>query len=133
MAVQFRGKKPQRNYSLQDFYNNGVVISWFAKFITGTNNFSSIRCVFRTNGLLGEIRTTCHGQFAVDVWWGWHTNERSCLTTECKNIREAKSILFEWFQSKGFSVPKKVTDTDWSKQTLAYQNVQLSLSPFLFK
>lgn len=65
--------------------------------------------------------------------WGWHTNEQTCLTTECKSLREAKSILFEWFKSKGFSVSKKETDNNWSKAHWAYQNVQLNLNPFIFR
>jgi hypothetical protein len=128
MSVDYRGKTPERNYNLSDFYKNGVVISWFAKF--KTSGIPQIRIVFRSNGLLGEIRT-CGDGFAVDAWWGWSTNQRQCLTTECKSVREAKSILFEWFKSKGFVVSKKVTDHDWRKGTLAYYGVQLSLNPFI--
>jgi len=132
MSVIYRGKTPERNYSLKDFYDKGIVISWVAKF--ETSEIPQLRCVFRSNGLLGEIRTTCYGDaFAVDVQWGWRTDERRCLTTECKSIREAKSILFEWFKEKGFSVPRKITNSDWSKYTLAFQDVQLSLSPFIFR
>lgn len=133
MSVQYRGKVPDRNYTVNDFYNNGVVISWFAKFKTYEGHVV-IRCIFRSNGLLGEIRTTCYGDtFAVDVWWGWWTNEQTCLTTECHSLREAKSILFEWFKSKGFAIPRKVTSNDWSKNHLRYQDVQLNLNPIVFR
>ncbi len=130
MAVIYRGKLPERNYSIKDFYDNGVVLSWAKRFYAHDTKKPHIRAVFRSNGLLGEIRTTCYGDtYAVDVRWGWGTAERTCLTTECKSIREAKSILFEWFKSKGFVVPKRITDNDWSKNYLAYQNVQLNLFP----
>lgn len=130
MAVIYRGKTPDRNYSIKDFYDNGIVLSWAIRFYTHDTKQPRIRAIFRSNGLLGEIRTTCYGDtYAVDVRWGWHSNEDQCLTTECKSIREAKSILFEWFKSKGFVVPKRITDTDWSKNYLSYQNVQLNLFP----
>lgn len=132
MSVQYRGIKPERNYRIIDFYNNGVVVSWFAKFRKHKTNKPLIRCIFRSNELLGEIRTTCYGDtFAVDVKCEWGTD--SCLTTECKSLREAKSILFEWFKSKGFSVSKSVTDNNWRKNALAFQNEQLNLNPFIFQ
>jgi hypothetical protein len=126
--VQYRGKIPDRNYSLKDFYDHGIIISWVAKYVHESK--PALRCIFRSNGLLGEIRTTCYGtSYAVDVEWGWHTNERACLTTECKSIKEAKSILFEWFKSMGFQ--RKCTD--WTAQSLQIAGKQLSLSSFVFK
>lgn len=117
MAVIYRGETPDKNYSIKDFYANGVVVSWMAKFYQNGN--PALRCIFRSNGLLGEIRS-CGNTFAVDVKWGWSSDTQRCLTTECKSIKEAKSILFIWFKSKGFSVPKKETDNDWRKNHLAY-------------
>ena len=132
MAVQYRGKIPDKNYSVIDFYNNGVVISWFAKFKDYNTKNSHIKCIFRSNGLLGEIRTTCYGNsFAVDVRSEWRTQR--CLTTECKSLREAKSILFMWFKEQGFSIPKHITDKDWNRGYLTFNNVQLNLNPILFK
>lgn len=134
MAVIYRGEIPNKNYTVIDFYNKGVVISWFVRFKDYSRGNSNIRCIFRSNGLLGEIRTTAYGDsFAVDVEWGWYTNQKTCLTTECKSLREAKSILYIWFKSKGFSIPKSITDNDWSKNTLKFDNVQLNLNPILFK
>ena len=130
MSVIYSGKTPERNYSLNDFYKNGIVISWVRRF--ESDGKPAIRVIFRSNGLLGEIRTTCYGdRYAVDVTWEWGMDR--CLTTECKTIREAKSILFEWFKSKGYSLSKKETDSSWRKNHLAYQSVQLTLSPFVFK
>lgn len=128
MSVIYRGKKPDRNYTVNDFYNNGVVISWFAKFrmYTGEN---CIRCIFRSNGLLGEIRS-CGNTFAVDVMSGWSTSLHNCLTTECKSVREAKFILFEWFKSQGFR--KSDAQLDYGTY-LAFDSTQLNLNPFIFK
>ena len=128
MAVIYQGNIPKRNYSLKDFHDKGVILCWVVKYYRHKTNKPSIRVIFRSNGLLGEIRTTCYGDsYAVDVRWGWYTNQQKCLTTECKSLREAKSILYEWFKSKGFVVPKKETDSDWSKNYLSFTNVQLEL------
>jgi hypothetical protein len=119
MAVLYRGPKPSKNYSLKDFYKNGIVISWWAKF--KNNNKTCLRVIFRSNGLLGEIRTTADSKsYAIDVRWGWWSSQESCLTTECKSLKEAKSILFEWFKSKGYTLPKEETDNDWTKKHLAF-------------
>lgn len=128
MSVTYRGITPERNYSLKDFYENRIVIAWLSKFKNGDGT-PQLRVVFRSNGYLGEIRTTCYGtSYAVDVRWEWGTDR--CLTTECKSIREAKSILFQWFKEKGFY---RKSFSGWRERDLAYQNVQLTLSPFIFK
>lgn len=128
--IKYRGKIPERNYSLRDFYENGVVLHWAVRFYDYDKKVPMIRAIFRSNGLLGEIRTTCYGDaYAVDVVWGMSTNERACLTTECSSIRQAKSILFEWFKSKGFKIPKKITDNDLSKNYLSFDNIQLDMFP----
>jgi hypothetical protein len=132
MAVIYRGDLPDKNYSIMDFYQNGVVVSWMAKFRHHETKKIKIRCIFRSNGLLGEIRS-CGDTFAIDIQWGWGSDTQRCLTTECKTLREAKSILFIWFKSKGFSLPKKETDNDWRKNHLAYNNQQLNLNPFVFR
>lgn len=125
MAVIYRGEKPTQNYPLSAFLEKAIDLSWCIRF-RNYKNEPQFRAIFRSNGLLGEIRS-CGKTWAVDVRWGWSSDQQSCLTTECKNIREAKSILFLWFKSKGFVVPKSITDTDWRKGYLSYQNVQLSI------
>jgi hypothetical protein len=120
MSVKYIGKIPERNYSVSDFNNHGIVISWAARF-RDINNKPAYRCIFRSNGLLGEIRTTCFGDtFAVDVRWGWSSDQERCLTTECGSIRESKSILFEWFKSQGYVIPKHITDADWRRNYLKF-------------
>lgn len=107
--IKYRGEPPTQNYTTKDFYDNGIVISGFIRY----KDKNGLKVIFRSNGLLGIIRTTCYGNtFAVDVWWGQGSNEKTCLTTECKSLREAKSILFVWFKSKGFRLPKSYTDSN---------------------
>lgn len=125
MAVIYRGEKPDQNYSLDSFTNKKITLDWCARW-RNYKNEPKFRAIFRSNGLLGEIRS-CGKTWAIDVRWGWSSDQQVCLTTECKNIREAKSILYLWFKSKGFVVPKTVTDADWRKGYMAYQNVQLSI------
>lgn len=121
MSVIYRGPKPDRNYSTKDFKDKGIDVMILAKWKDHYKHFPCIRVIFRSNGLCGEIRTTCYGNtFAVDFAYGWHTNENNCLTTECKSIKEAKSILYMAFKEKGFVVPKEVTDKDWSKAHWSY-------------
>lgn len=121
MSVQYKGPKPDKNYNTIDFRNKGIDVMILAKWKHWEENFPCIRVIFRSNGLCGEIRTCCYGDsFAVDFAWGWHTNENVCLTTECKTLREAKSILYMAFKEKGFVVPKKLTDNDWSKNHWSY-------------
>lgn len=131
MSVKYQGIKPDRNYSTKDFLDKKIVITRLSR---GRNYKNEIyfRAVFRSNGLLGVIRSTCYSnvnngnfEYAVDVSWGWH--EDTCLTTECKTIREAKNILFMWFESKGFSISKEITDNDWKKNHLSFNNTQLKL------
>lgn len=130
MSIEYKHIKPDRNYKLSDFRQYGIVVTRYGRFTVDSK--SHIRVIFRSNGLLGEIRSTCDGNtYAVDAWWGWYSNQRVCLTTECKTLREAKSILFMWFKSKGFVVPKKETDCDWRKNYLKFNEVQLSLNPFI--
>lgn len=121
MSYQYRGPKPERNYTVKDFQEKGITVRVGAKWKDYTKGFPSITVGFRSNGLRGTIRTSCYGNtFCVDFRWGWHTSEETCLTTECKSIREAKSILYMAFKEKGFVIPKEITDRDWSKNYLAY-------------
>lgn len=130
MAVIYRGEIPDKNYTILDFYKNGVVVSWVAKYYDYPKNNPQLRCIFRSNGLLGEIRSCGGGTFAVDVTWGW--NDSRCLTTQCKNVREAKSILFLWFKSKGFTLTKAEVNSDWHKGHYRFSG-QLNLNPFIFR
>lgn len=131
MSVAYRGPVPKQNYTVNDFYNKGVVISLVRKFKDYYTQKPMIGIVFRSNGLLGEIRST-GDSFAIDVQWGWWSNEQTCLTTECKSLREAKSILYTWFESKGFVIPDSIVRNDWSKATLRFSG-QLNLNPIIFR
>ena len=129
MSVQYRGTTPTRNYSLNDFYNKGIFVSWATKFRDHYSKLPMLRCIFRSNGLMAEIRTCCNGlTFAVDVKWAW--GEDRCITTECKTLREAKSILFQWFMENGY---KSKPSTDWRKEYLSVKGMQLNLNPFIFR
>jgi hypothetical protein len=128
MSVQYTGIKPDRNYSVTDFRDHGIILMSFMKFKSGNDNIPSLRIIFRSNGLLGEIRTTCYGNaYAVDVEWGWYSDRRQCITTECKSLREAKSILFMWFKSKGFKRTTEQIKAEPYASYLSLNNVQLRL------
>jgi hypothetical protein len=133
MSVKYRGETPERNFSIRDFYTEGVVIVSFAIWRDYQTNKRHLSCTFRSNGLSGTIRTTCYDDtFAIDVRWGRRFAgycEETCLTTECKTLREAKSILFVWFREHGFSRPKHAEVT----KSLEFKDYQGTLSPFIFK
>ena len=134
MSVQYNGLKPDRNYSLNDFRDKGVILISFIKFKSGNDNIPSLRIIFRSNGLLGEIRTTCYGNtYAVDVEWGWWSDRKRCLTTECKSLREAKSILFTWFKSMGYSRTKDQIASEQYASYLSLNNIQLTFSPLYLR
>lgn len=128
MAVIYREPIPDINPKLSDFVKHGVVPSFFVKWRQYDTGAGMFRCGFKSNGLYGEIRTTCYGNsLAVDVEWdAFHG--KSCLTTECRTVREAKAILFTWFRGQGFSL-KEIKH----KPNLAVHGHQLRLSPFLFR
>jgi hypothetical protein len=133
MSVIYSGKKPDRNYSLKDFEDNHIILWWVAKF-KSYENMPMLRIVFRSNGLIGEIRTTCNGNtYAIDVEWGWWSDRKRCLTTECKSLREAKSILFLWFQSKGFNRTESQIKTEPYSSDLSLNNRQLTFSPIYLR
>jgi hypothetical protein len=126
MSVLYNGEIPTKNYSLDDFRNHRIIMIWCNRFMS--DKIPSIRACFRSNGLSGEIRTTCYGDtYAVDVRWGWWSDRQRCLTTECKTIREAKSILFLWFASKGYSRSNEQISQEQYSSFLRFDNVQLSL------
>jgi hypothetical protein len=122
--VNYRGPIPDRVYNLSDFLSKNIILSWKIRF--KTDNKPSLRAVFRSNGLIGEIRS-CGNTLAIDVRWGWWTDQQSCITTECKNMKEAKSILYMWFKSKGYTLPKSETQSDWSKGYLSLPDIQLKM------
>lgn len=125
MSVICRGNYDYSNAKLKDFSDNKIYLTMFCKFRNYKDTFSLIRAVFRSNGLLGEIRTTCYGDtLAVDVSSEW--GESRCLTTECKSVQEAKNILLTWFKSKGFS---KKSLKNWREYHLGY-NPPKQLSMF---
>jgi len=132
MSVKYRGPEPTRKFTVSDFYKNGIIITMFLKWKDHEGK-RMLRCVFRSNGLLGEIRRTCDGvHFAVDVEDdSLYRGNQQCLTTECKTVGEAKSILFMWFQKKGFSLPEHRKATLVADLRMSY--TQLSLSPFIFR
>lgn len=133
MAVIYDGKMPDRNYSLKDFNDNYIILWRIAKF-KSYDNIPMLRIIFRSNGLIGEIRTTCYGNtYAIDVEWGWWSDRKKCLTTECKSLREAKSILFLWFQSKGFNRTESQIEAEPYAGYLSLNNKQLTFSPLYFK
>lgn len=126
MSVYYKGPIPDKNYSVSDFRDKGIILVWYRKFMS--DKIPSLRAVFRSNGLIGEIRTTCYGNtYAVDVRWGWWSDRQCCLTTECKTIREAKSVLFLWFKSEGYKRTKEQLKREQYASFLAFDNVQLSL------
>jgi hypothetical protein len=129
MSFKYSGPIPDRNYSLNDFYDKRIILWMFCKFKT-YDNIPSLRIVFRSNGLIGEIRTTCYGNtYAVDVEWGWWSDRRRCLTTECKSLREAKSILFMWFKSKGYNRTEEQIANEQYASYLSLNNIQLTFNP----
>lgn len=126
MSVQYRGPLPDRNYTTKDFLDKGIVITQFLKSVTHENKHW-MRVVFRSNGLLGSIRRDCYDKsWCIDVRTEWSQGDR-CITTECKSLREAKSILYEWFKSHGFvrNVP--------SHHYLSIGGRQLQFSPLIFR
>ncbi len=134
MSIIYRGSIPERNYSLLDFNKKNIILSWCSKWYDEYNKHHCIRAVFRSNGLLGEIRTCSYGNtYAIDVWSGWHSSERTCLGTEFKSVREAKSVLYKWFESKGFVVAQRITNNDWSKATLSFTGVSVPMFPITYK
>jgi len=132
MPVHYTGEIPDRNYSVEDFRLKKIILTSYIRSRTAYNKSIFFRAVFRSNGLLGTIRSTCYSdlngrpfEYAVDVIAEWGTEH--CISTECKSIREAKNILYMWFKSKGFSVPVAEIKNDWRKGYLAFNEVQLSL------
>lgn len=111
MSVIYRGTKPSRNYSLKDFRRHDITLALFLKWKHYEKGFNMLRVVFRTNGLLAEISSVYDGsKFAIDTYWGWSHGKQQCLTTECKSLREAKSIVFQWFKEQGFRKENKDLD-----------------------
>ena len=132
MSIHYRGKIPERNFTIRDFHANGVTLTSFHMYRSYKSNKRNLICAFRSHGFTGIIRTTCYeDSFAVDVVWGkdfaFYPNER-CLTTECKTLREAKSILFVWFRENGF---KLHNDTP-TVPRVEFKHFQGTVSPFLF-
>lgn len=132
MTVHYSGKMPERNFTIRDFCANGVTLTSFHMYRNHKSNKRNIIVSFRSHGLIGTIRTTCcEDSFAIDVAWGrdfsHYPNER-CLTTECKTLREAKSILFVWFRSHGFRLHSNTPTVP----RVEFKNFQGTISPFLF-
>lgn len=126
MSVIYKGEKPTKNYSVNDFRDRGIILTWYTRFIS--DKTPSMRAFFKSNGLIGEIRTTCYGDtYAVDVRWGWWSDRQQCLTTECKTIREAKSILFLWFKSKGYQRTNEQLSQEPYSSFLKFEGTQLRL------
>lgn len=128
MSVAYTGEKPDKNYSIRDFYKKGVILYSFIHYRHYKTNHRHISCNFKSNGLQGTIRTTCYGDtYAVDV--RYYDNgpfiKDQCLTTECRTIREAKSILYMWFKKHNFKIDNNV------HHLLRLKNYKGSLSPFL--
>lgn len=132
MSVRYSGKMPERNFTIRDFHANGVTLTSFSKWRGHKSNKRNIRCIFRSHGFTGIIRTTCYeDSFAVDVIWGrqWALYpNKQCLTTECKTLREAKSILFVWFREHGFKLHSNTS----TLPSVRFKHFQGTLSPFLF-
>lgn len=119
MAVQYRGKVLYSNCKLIDFFENKVYLTMFLKFQIYKCDFTSIRAVFRSNGYLGEIRTTCYGDsYAVDFDTEWGMSR--CLTTECKSLQEAKDVLFTEFSKVGFYRTDEQMSNNWRQLHLQY-------------
>lgn len=130
MAIHYSGKMPERNFTINDFNANGVILTSIHMWRNHKSNKRNLRCVFRSHGFTGIIRTTCYkDSFAIDVvWghhWGLHPNER-CLTTKCKTLREAKSILFVWFREHGF----KLHSNAKTVPRVTFQGFQEMVYPF---
>lgn len=133
MSVKYEGKQPDKNYSLKDFENNEIILWSFMKF-KSYENVPMLRIIFHSNGLIGEIRTTCYGNtYAVDVEWGWWSDRKKCLTTECKSLKEAKSILFTWFKSKNFKKSESELKYEPYSSYLSLHNKQLTFSPLYLR
>lgn len=132
MSYTYRGTKPDRVYKCQDFYDKGIILSQYLRVPNRTRGQDQwARFVFRSNGLMGIIRYSCYcDTWCVDVQDSWHYGHY-CLTTECRTISEAKSILYIWFKEHGF---KKKVINDWKdKSALGYMGHQLSLSNMVFR
>jgi len=131
MSVHYRGNVPERNFTIHDFHANGITLTSFQMYRNHKSNKRHIRCVFRSHGFTGIIRTTCYeNSFAVDVIYGKQCDlypNDSCLTTECKTLREAKSILFVWFRENGF----KCSPTTKVLPSVKFKYFQGTVSPFL--
>ena len=125
----FTDIKPEKNFPINDFYKKGVILYGFNISRHYKTNRRHIICTFKSNGLQGTIRTTCYGDtYAIDVRYyesGPFITDK-CLTTECKTLREAKSILYCWFRNKGFKVQNKQVPS-----MLKLKNYKGVLSPFL--
>lgn len=128
MSVIYKGQTLYSNAKISDFLKKDIFLTMLLKWVD-YKGLHHIRGVFRSNGLLGEIRTTCYGDtFAVDVKWGWRSNECQCLTTECKTIQEAKNILLTWFHNEGFKKTDEYLSKDWSLATMKFNKpLQLKL------
>lgn len=121
MSVEYRAPIPDRMYTTKDFYDKGIILTQYLRVPFNTKGQPQwARFVFRSNGLLGTIRYTCYGtSWAVDIQTEW--GNETCLTTECKTIREAKSILYAWFKGEGFVKPKT---NEWRKKYLEFSGRQ---------
>jgi len=133
MSVIYRGLKPERNFSTADFYSKGIILTQYLRSKTDWNRKHGIkqwtRFVFMGNGLQGVIRH-CGNTWAVDYRKDWHTGDH-CLTTECKTLKEAKSILYTWFASEGFHKAKCL---DWKDQLLFFpKGYQIKFNPIIYR
>jgi hypothetical protein len=126
MSVTYKGTKPKRNYTVNDFRDNKVILTKILRW-TSYDGHPNMRAFFRSNGFSAEIRTTCyHDTYAIDVrtnWW----NKSTCLTTECKSLKEAKSILFTWFEEQGFYKSMEEVNNSWTTSFLKFDQIQLTL------
>lgn len=117
--VTYRGRLPKTQKQTKDFFEKGVILTQYIR----SKKF--FRVVFRCDGLLGLIRSTYEGKYAVDV--STEQGRLSCLTTECTSLREAKNILYVWFEDHNF----KPALTASKYHPYRINNTQLSLFPWI--
>ncbi len=94
---------PQAKYTVKDFLRKGIIITCVLRF--KNQNRPHCRIFFRGENLFAEIRTCCYGTLAIDTSKAssnYNTKDEQCITTECKSMREAKSMVWSWFESQGW-------------------------------
>ena len=105
---------------VKEFEKKGITVNSLERW-TDYEGKPKMKAVFRSNGLLGVIRTNCYDKYSVDVRWSWWSGGQQTLYPASVNtIKQAKEMLFNWFKEKGFVVPKEITDTDWNKDYLSF-------------